>query len=148
MIMLLLCPRFDASPETLVAHKCAFLQDYDKLSLDRSLAYNYRPKQASDLWDTENVSGLEKRLAKLLGLSNVNRRNLSGAADASAEGMYLIENLLLLPVDPDDPFLPIPDNPDNLDCASEDPYSYRLYIILPAYAGRFHNMEFRRFAKR
>ena len=106
-----------ASPETLVAQKCAFLQEYDKLSLDRSLAYNYRPKQATDLWDTENVSGLEKRLAKLLGLSNANRRNLSDAPGKQAEGMYLIENILLRPEDPSDPLLPIPDDPDSLDCA-------------------------------
>lgn len=136
-----------ASPETVIAHKCDFLREYDQLSLDRPLACNYSLQQADKLWDTDNVSGLEKRLARLLGLSNFNRRDLSATTDAQAEGMYFIENLLLLPEDPSDPFLPIPNNPDPLDCALEDPYSYRLHIILPAYAGRFRTMAFRRFAE-
>ena len=33
------------------------------------------------------------------------------------------------------------------DCAEDDPYSYRLHILLPAYAGRFQQIEFRRFAE-
>jgi uncharacterized protein len=136
-----------ASTETVIAHKCAFLREYDRLSLDRPLAYNYSFKQAGELWDTDNVSGLEKRLARLLGLSNCNRRDLSATTDGESEGMYLIENILLLPEDPTDPFLPIPNNPDLLDCAADDPYTCRLHIILPAYAGRFRTMAFRRFAE-
>ncbi|MDD3355246.1 hypothetical protein, partial [Zoogloea sp.] len=47
----------------------------------------------------------------------------------------------------DDPFLPICVDPDCTDCADTDPYSWRLQIILPAYAGRFQNMDFRRFVE-
>jgi hypothetical protein len=34
-----------------------------------------------------------------------------------------------------------------MDCADLDPYSYRVHFILPEYAGRFHDMEFRRFVE-
>jgi hypothetical protein len=59
-----------------------------------------------------------------------------------SERLCVVENILLRPR-PDtaaDAFLPI--------CAdSDDPYSYRLHIVLPAEAGRFRNMDFRRFAE-
>lgn len=65
----------------------------------------------------------------------------------SGEGMYLIENILLLPEKKDDPFLDICTDPSCTDCSDDDPYSYRIHFILPAYAGRFQNMDFRRFVE-
>ena len=244
---------FGSSPESMITYKCEFLNNYPAISSERSLAYNYRLKDENDLWNTENVSGLEKRLARLLGIRNYKRRNLninyddyselektpneeyifrvkrkdtgkiilssitnyatielakeemkrairfamrlSGyerkttsdgkryffnviddngkviaqgdgdfenelqinkeidtvleylMANCSGEGMYLIENILLRPEQNDDPFLPICPAPSCTDCAGEDPYSYRIHIILPADNGRFSNMEFRRFAE-
>jgi len=63
--------------------------------------------------------------------------------------MFLIEAILLRPdpAEPNDPFYPICPNPECADCADEDPYSYRLYLVLPAYAGRFGDMKFRRWAE-
>src|SRR5690606_37152463 len=71
------------------------------------------------------------------------------------EGMFLIENLLLFPdaapvtspLDPPPPrgFMPICIDQD---CDSNDPYSFRISIILPAYAKRFFNMDFRRYCER
>src|SRR5205807_5854873 len=59
----------------------------------------------------------------------------------SGEGMYLIEHILLRPQDiehppfpppdADDPFLPICVDPTCTGCADDDPYSYRVQIILP-----------------
>ncbi len=221
------------------------------LSQERSLAYNYSLENEGDLWDTGNVSGLEKRLAKLLGIRNHKRRNLSDIdydyteiaetsddqylfriqkgdtseiilssstnypdreaaqvameraihlallpsgyerkvatnnkhyfniiedngevvaqsreydteaqmnqaidevieylhVNYSKEGMYLIENILLRPEENGDPLLPICPDPNCLDCADVDPYSYRIHIILPAYSSRFSDMDFRRFAE-
>lgn len=54
--------------------KCEFLQQYPRISNERSLAYNYTQ---SSTWDTENMSGLEKRLAKLLGIQNYSQRYLT-----------------------------------------------------------------------
>ena len=65
----------------------------------------------------------------------------------TAERMCVIENILLRPR-PDtkaDEFLPICADTECIECT--DPYSYRLHVVLPAAAGRFRNMDFRRFAE-
>ncbi|MGK7926393.1 MAG: diguanylate cyclase [Spirulina sp.] len=67
---------FGESPEQMLRYKCDFLKNYPGISSERSLAYNYSLQNDSDLWNTENVSGLEKRLAKLLGIRDFRRRNL------------------------------------------------------------------------
>ncbi len=246
---------FKSSPASLIARKCEFLQDYPAISSERSLAYNYRPSNVATLWDSDqNLSGLEQRLGRLLGIRNYKRRNLADIAydsdklvygnetdgfrfrvpkpekgfllsstkaypskeealhelqrtvtfgllpsgydhkkgadgyrfnivddkgemmatrkesfssewqrdnaidelieylweNYSDEGMFVVENLLLrpdLPEHPADPFLRVVPDPARADGAAEDPYSYRLHIILPAYSSRFSNMEFRRFAE-
>lgn len=244
---------FGASAASVARVKCDFLKDYPALGAGRGLGYDASRAEPAGLWDSANVSGLERRIGRLLGLANVARRNLSAVpldADAevdgteadgfrfllrhratskvllsssgtfataelarqelarvldlaqlnssyerkisvdgkhffnlvdgrgtliarrfeffatpaqrdaavdeliayagrhySAEGMILIENLLLRPGGPDDPFLPICVDPNCADCADDDPYSYRLHVVLPAYAGRFANMDFRRFAE-
>ncbi|WP_153801260.1 hypothetical protein [Foetidibacter luteolus] len=69
--------------ETVIANKRGFLQDYPALSYERGKAFNYFPLTEDDavdvskLWDTDNVSGLEKRVSKLAGISNYYRRFLS-----------------------------------------------------------------------
>ena len=76
------------------------------------------------------------------------------AAEHRSERLAVIENILLRPrpgmtVDEFLPICPEPDCADGTDggCAGDDPYSYRLHIVLPAIAGRFRNMDFRRFAE-
>lgn len=66
-----------ASPESLIRHKCDFLAAYPVISRDRALAYNAILQADGDLWNSANISGLEKRIAKLLGIGNPQRRNLS-----------------------------------------------------------------------
>ncbi|BAY23221.1 hypothetical protein NIES2100_29850 [Calothrix sp. NIES-2100] len=59
--------------EVKVIHdKAQFLQDYPTLSRDRFRAFNY----CKQVWDTENVSGFQKRASRLLGFEDVRRRNL------------------------------------------------------------------------
>jgi hypothetical protein len=244
---------FGAGAQSAVEAKCAFLDDYPQIGAERALAYNYSLTSPADLWNSLNVSGLERRLARLLGIVDFSRRNLgavsydmytqidktpgdeyrfrindpvsgkillssstnyatpalalaemtlaidmaqrsegyqrkvtidgkqyfniingkgeviarrieyfatadlmNAAIDAliahlcqyySGEGMYLLENILLRPGQPADPFMPICVDPACTDCADDDPYSYRLNIVLPAYAGRFQNMDFRRYVE-
>lgn len=244
---------FGHSEESVIATKSAFLNEIPRLGGERGLAYNVTLTEPAALWNSLNISGLERRLARLLGISDFTRRNLStvpydlyaevdktpgdefrfrvkhrvsgkillssstnyatpeaaraemGQAIArgqrldgyerkisvdgrhyfniidasgevlarrieyfatgeasetaitelvgylqenySGEGMYLIENILLRPGAADDPFLPICVDPNCTDCADDDPYSYRLHFVLPAYAGRFQNMDFRRFVE-
>ena len=92
---------------------------------------------------------------------------LSGGG--SDEGMFLVEHLLLVPqagvstpqspplsppLSPPQPvtehsgFMPICVDENCADCDSLDPYSFRISIILPAYASRFLNMDFRRYCER
>ena len=66
-----------ASPESIARYKCDFLANYPDISSKRALAYNYSLRGDSDLWDSFNISGLEKRLAKLLAIPDFKRRNLS-----------------------------------------------------------------------
>lgn len=136
---------FGADAASAIRTKCAFLKDLPALGAERGLAYDAGLTEPADLWDTANVSGLERRIGRLLGIADVRRRNLS--ADGGGEGMILIENLLLRPAVDDEPFLPICADPNCAECADDDPYSYRLHVVLPAWAGRFASMDFRRFAE-
>jgi hypothetical protein len=246
----------------LIKTKQNFLRDYPQYSSQRLAAFNYGVPQ---LWDTENISGLEKRLQRLLGINNISRRRLvnvfsviksdtsngteqftfelvdnrlgnaiavsatkspsvevaqrqlallfdlaanlasysistsldgmaliiqikdsSGNAVAnstaqyptneeavaglealhnqimrnqSEEGMFVIEHMLLLqemplPASPIDPLIeerglmPICADGNCEDCDSNDPYSFRISMVLPAYADRFLNIDFRRYAER
>ncbi|HIJ94640.1 MAG TPA: diguanylate cyclase [Desulfuromonadales bacterium] len=77
---------FGSSTAQIISDKCAFLRDYPAISSERSLAYNYRLTQEADLWNSGNISGLERRLARLLGIRNPVRRNLGDIAfDVYAE---------------------------------------------------------------
>ncbi len=74
-------------PAHLILNKADFLKTYPQVSYGRTRAFNYFPQKevpapanfeidTSALWDTENVSGLEKKVARLSGISNVYRRFL------------------------------------------------------------------------
>ncbi len=69
--------------EKLIGNKINFLKQYPAISYGRGTGYNYYPLtvanavDVSRLWDTDNVSGLEKRSAGLAGIKNYYRRFLS-----------------------------------------------------------------------
>ncbi|MGY3051887.1 hypothetical protein ACVWYG_000074 [Pedobacter sp. UYEF25] len=253
------------SPEEIVFDKANFLKNYPQYSSNRFCAYNYGQKD--ETWDTGNVSGLEKRLEALLGIENLNRRdlvnlqteilqdlnssgnpqywytikeyrsgmillqgtekfpsqeaagfaldktlsllyqtenfyvvangdgtfsfqvrngdNLTGSsaqlystmAHASLdqqklielvtkkraeEGLFLVEHMLLLPPQTItmatsgseagegsvEGFLPICVDDGCRNCMDTDPYSFRISVVLPAYAPRFLNIAFRQYAER
>jgi len=245
--------RFGMGPAQAASAKCVFLAEYPAIGGERGLAYNAALKGAADLWNSANVSGYERRIARLLDIGNWQRRNLSEVAydtyaeldktpndefrfrvrhpvsgkillssstnyttrtkarnemeqaiahaqrpegyerkttsdgrhyfnivDAggeviarrieyfttaetmelaiaaliahlrnyySGEGLYVIEHLLFLPDQDGDPFMDICIDPGCTDCADLDPYSDRITIVLPAYTGRFRDMDFRRFVE-
>ena len=56
-----------------------FLTDYNVTSRQRGSAFNYYNQPEENLWDTPNVSGIQKRISRLAGIKNYNRRNLSGS---------------------------------------------------------------------
>ncbi|MCR9014584.1 hypothetical protein [Aquiflexum gelatinilyticum] len=69
-------------PQETVDLKIRTLQAYPEISYSRSLAFNYFPQDENfeldetRLWDTDNVSGLEKRISYLTGIGDFTRRFL------------------------------------------------------------------------
>lgn len=53
--------------------KIKFILEYKKISCERGTSFNYC---SSEFWDTFNVSGVERRIAKLAGINDYSRRNL------------------------------------------------------------------------
>jgi len=66
-----------STDEIVLNNKEKFLNEYKSLSKDRGLGYNYTLFAESDLWNTDNISGVQKRIARLLGIKNYTQRNLS-----------------------------------------------------------------------
>ena len=64
----------NVSDSELLAAKIQLLKEYPLLSKNRAGAYNYTK---SPVWDSENVSGLEHRICRLLGISNYFRHAIS-----------------------------------------------------------------------
>lgn len=59
----------------IVEDKARFLSNYADISRNRSKAFDYTDKDS--LWNTNNVSGLEMRVAGYLGIDNWQRRTLN-----------------------------------------------------------------------
>ena len=243
----------------LIGDKARFLAEAAELTMNRASAMRQRPATAAEIWNTDNVSGLERRLAALLGIADFSRRDLglvsfeayneidhlpdsvtefrfrvrhnvthnillssstryptpeaaraemilaiergqqpdgyqrlidvkgrhyfniinaagevlarriryfssSEAMEAAiaelltylrghygGEGLYVVEHLLLRPREASDTLFAICADPGcgngGGDCLDLDPYSYRLQIVLPAYAGRFQDDGFRQFVE-
>jgi hypothetical protein len=247
---------FGASLQRTITTRYEFLRDFPELAAQRGGAYNRTVRDPEAPWVSDNISGFERRLFRLLGISNASRRKLSeisygtkteleqtadgqlfvrirhpvsgetlllspdplppgdngitevrrvievgldlnsyrqtqsadgqeyffavvdaqqktlspsnpksfasaaARADAidaqvahlrsyySGEGMYLVESILLRPPTIGSKALvPICVDPRCLDCSDYDPYSYRVHIVLPIYAGRFQNEGFRDFVE-
>src|SRR5690606_13017535 len=67
------------SGEALIQDKIDFLRQQPQLSRERNRAFNYRSQEGAPPWDSDNVSGLEKRAARLAGIDDYSRRALSCA---------------------------------------------------------------------
>ncbi len=90
--------------------KRRFLQDYAELSQNRARGFDY-----SDgiTWDTGNVSGLEKRIKRLLDIRDDKRHSIQGV-----EGLHMIDHILLRPVLPNGHVtFQETDKPDKVLCA-------------------------------
>ncbi|MBD3628902.1 hypothetical protein [Cyclobacterium sp.] len=57
--------------------KSFFLKEYGKISVERSTAMNYYQQPLNRIWDSDNTSGFEKRVALLAGIRNFMRKNLA-----------------------------------------------------------------------
>lgn len=68
--------------------------------------------------------------------------------NCNEEGIHLVEHLLLRPKTVDDRLLEVCLDKNCFTCGEEDPYSFRVSVILPYWPERFRSMEFRRFAEK
>lgn len=67
----------NSADEIVLNNKQNFLNEYASLSKDRGIGYNYTLFGNSDLWNTTNISGAQKRISRLLGIKDYTQRNLS-----------------------------------------------------------------------
>lgn len=240
----------------LIEDKIDFLTEYPKLSRERGQAANIRPENAALIWNSDNISGLERRAGRLLGIDDLSRRDLrcaghqaalisidpagnlfrvvvrdgagtvlfisretfaneaaataavnliyagfrvEGAFDIAAtqgattftlrivsgnttlthdaafdtevdatraaralidrydalladlcnsEGMHLVEHILLRPAAAGDALLKVCLGEDCTACGDEDPYSFRVSVVLPYWPARFRNLNFRALLER
>lgn len=124
----------------LIQNKVRFLKDYPFISANRGRAFDYRDPGA--VCTSDNVAGLKRRIVRILGLN-------------PADKLFVVEHLLLRPRQqpggsfPDgDPLLPVCLPPDCGLCGEEDPYSFRITVVLSGEGGRANgSVSFRRFAE-
>jgi hypothetical protein len=119
----------DCSP----ANKRAFLRQYPRISSARATAMNYLESAAPD-----NLSGLEQRLRLKLGLHD------------QEEQFYLVEHILLRPMEEDNPAFSysgqtLESGPLFGNVHTPDPYSLQISFVFPAWPERFQNPDFKQF---
>ncbi|EJG02605.1 hypothetical protein [Flavobacterium sp. F52] len=69
----------NTTDQVVLRDKENFLKDYKVVSKDRGNAFDYYKQPIANLWNTNNVSGAEKRISRLIGIKDYNRRNLSNS---------------------------------------------------------------------
>lgn len=69
-------------------------------------------------------------------------------AAAQVENLHIVEHILLRPRESGDVTLAVRDYNDCLEQSITDPYSFRISIVLPTWAGRFQEIAYRRMIKK
>jgi len=72
----------EKASNTMMQNKMLFLQDYIAISRDRNKGFDVLEDEHSG-WDTENISGFERRLCRLLGIKNLKRRFLYDSLESN-----------------------------------------------------------------
>lgn len=76
-----------STDEIVLSNKENFLKEYKSLSKDRGLGYNYTLASDEEVWNTGNISGVQKRIARLLGIKNYTQRNVSQSPVSIIKGV-------------------------------------------------------------
>ncbi|QXE88232.1 hypothetical protein KP003_07465 [Geomonas nitrogeniifigens] len=119
--------------DQLIKDKIAFLADYPRISHDRGKGFDYQ----HDPCNPDNQAGIRRRIALLLGYPELDRR------------MIVVEHLLLRPKFPGDALYPACTEGACSTCGAEDPYSFRLTLVMPGWLDPFHtDLEMRGYADR
>jgi hypothetical protein len=119
-----------AAAEKLMVDKQRFLQDYSRISGGRGTGFNYLAP-----WSGANRSGLEQRVRRKLGMD-----------DGQEEECYVVEHLLLRPMEDD----LAQQAPILAHARSRDPYSLQLTFVFPDWPRRFRDAAsgFRQFVEK
>ncbi|MCB9234933.1 MAG: hypothetical protein H6581_24980 [Bacteroidia bacterium] len=73
---------WDVTRQTVIEDQKVLLQDLPVIGPQRGKGYCYRKRlnnEQTDVWDTANVAGVKRRLCRLLGIRNFDRRHLVDA---------------------------------------------------------------------
>ncbi|MFT5819783.1 MAG: hypothetical protein ACI8ZM_001008 [Crocinitomix sp.] len=149
-----------ATQDKLIEDQIAFGIDHEKVSSQRYKSFDitkldtYRPV---GIWNNDNIESYKLRLCRLLGIENVNNSFIFGTGvdvdgnRIDIEGLHVVEHILLRPRTATAFFLDL-NNRKNEDGsfvydADKDPYSFKITLVLPKYAGRFKEEAFRKFAE-
>jgi hypothetical protein len=124
----------------LIDQKIAFLKELPEMTRNRARGFDYQapPKECSPdaLEAATNRAGLSLRVQRLLGL------------EPPKDEVLVVEHILLRPRSTTEPLLGVCLPEDCSTCGEEDPYSFRVTIVLSGDAE--HNAEdidFRRYAE-
>ena len=75
--------------QKIIKDKEAFLANYPELSRNRSRAFNF--KSGEPVWNSTNVSGMERRVAALMGIDKWERNSMCNFVLASKNALYYAE---------------------------------------------------------
>ena len=127
----------------LVSHKEAFLNDYALLSHQRGKAFDYTANDNSG--ERANVSGLERRLALMLGFSLPSSQLLKNLSKTAPGSFYMMEHILLRPglkdLDQRNSLLKLQFTNNDKQPPLKDPFSLQLSFIFPKWLDRFDNNQ-------
>ena len=79
----------EISQSELIEDKLAFLQHYPAISYERGKGFDYTDPDQT--WDTDNITGLQRRLSRLLGIDDPRRRRLSPKGFAESAYVRMLD---------------------------------------------------------
>jgi len=130
----------------LIIDKLNFLQNYPELSSQRNKACDYSLNE-KEILGTKDISGFARRMMALLGIGFTKNIKLSDIDENGNGGFHLLEHILLRPTKDKDQLLSVCLDAGCDHCGEEDPYSFKISVILPFWVKRFKNMHFRSYVE-
>ncbi|MEN9867303.1 MAG: hypothetical protein RL748_2893, partial [Pseudomonadota bacterium] len=124
--------------DDLIDDKSAFLQDYQTIGQARGSGFNLTLPG----WDSDNISGLEKRISLKLGISGYHKHDLAQLEGSAEGGFHALEHILLRPrltdLDQSAQISGISwQTAFMAQSESKDPYSHQISFVFPDWIARF-----------
>jgi len=136
----------DKVSKDLIDAKLNFLENYPELSSQRGKAYDYSLNE-EEILGTKEISGYARRMMSLLGMEFRKDNSLTDIDPNGNGGFHILEHILLRPMKDKDTLLNVCLEPNCDHCGEEDPYSFKISVILPFWIKKFTNMHFRTYVE-